>query len=63
MSPNYLTVPDEGLHLLINIHSVIREVHPWNPNRLMFRALDSANEKAWNVLGYSASGIDQLDKA
>src|SRR6476660_7798207 len=63
MSPDYLVVSHGGFHLLINVPRVIREVYAWNPNRLMFRALDCANEKVRNALGYSASGVHQFDKA
>src|SRR5271156_5633963 len=63
MSPDHLVVPHGGFHLVINVHRVIREVYSWNPNRLIFRALDCVNETVRKSLRYSGSGIDQLDKA
>src|SRR5215813_2154201 len=63
MLPDNLVIQHKRLHLLINVPGVVGEIDPWNPDRLMFRALDCANEKVENARGNSASGIDQLDKA
>src|SRR6516164_3889138 len=62
MPPDHLVVLHRGFHLLINFKRVIRKVYSWNPNGLTSRALYCANERARNILGYSVSSIDQLDK-
>src|SRR4029077_16299113 len=63
MLPDDLVAPHRWLHLLVDVHRVIRKVWTWDPNRLIFRTFDCANEKVRNALRYSGSGIDQLDKA